>query len=466
MSKYIEDELGTIALGDERLNSRCRKILAQFWSSPTSSINGSFSSWQEVKAAYRFFDNSIVNAKKILLPHQRKTEERIAGTDGVVLCVQDSTIIDYSHREQRVEGLGKLRKPSDQGLLLHPTIAFNTAGTCLGMLNYKTWTRQEILGKKARQIVKPIEEKESMRWVESYRITNEIAGKYPDKLFINIADREGDFYELLQEYESNKSKAQLIVRAKSNRSLEEEKDGSVRKLWDKLQAGSVLGQIKFKMSGINKQRTSREVIQTIRACEVRLSPPRKVRKLNSLRSITINAVAATEENPPVGEKAVEWLLLTSLDIKSEQSKALDVVKYYQLRWQIELYFKTLKSGCGIEKLQLENINRIENCLAIYMIVAWRILFLTYMGRACPTLSCEFFYEKVEWKAIYIIAHKTKPPAEPPSMDSMNKMVACFGGFLNRKSDGLPGIKSMWIGLQRLKDFTLAFELFGALNTCG
>jgi hypothetical protein len=147
-------------------------------------------------------------------------------------------------------------------------------------------------------------------------------------------------------------------------------------------------------------------------------------------------------------------------------QALELVKYYQLRWQIELYFKILKSGCGIEKLQLDNMNRLENCIAIYMVVAWRILFLTYVGRLCPNLSCALFYEQVEWKAVYIIAHKTNPPDAAPSMDSMNGIVASFGGFLNRKSDKQPGIKSMWTGLQRLRDFTLAFKIFKSLKTYG
>lgn len=188
--------------------------------------------------------------------------------------------------------------------------------------------------------------------------------------------------------------------------------------------------------------------------------------MNDLKPISINAVLCREENPPAGEEAVEWLLLTSLELQSERTQLLEVIRYYQLRWQIELYSKILKSGCNIEKLQLENINRLENCLALYMIVAWRILFLTYVGKFCPHLSCELFYEDVEWKAVYIIAHKTRPPEKPPSIGSMNRMVASLGGFLNRTSDADPGIKSMWIGLQRLKDFSLAFALFTSLKTYG
>jgi hypothetical protein len=219
MNKWVEEELSCIDLGDERLNARCKKILSQFYDRPSSSINGSFSGWQETKAAYRFFDNSNINVDKIVMPHKQQTEARMKESE-VVLCVQDTTIVDYSHRKKPVDGLGKLRFENHQGLLLHPTIAFSSEGVCLGIVNYKAWIRQELQGKEARAIVKAVEEKESMRWIASYRKTNEIASKYPGKLFINITDREGDFYELLQEYDSSKSSAHLIVRAKSNRVLD------------------------------------------------------------------------------------------------------------------------------------------------------------------------------------------------------------------------------------------------------
>ncbi|MDX1924105.1 MAG: IS4 family transposase, partial [Rickettsiaceae bacterium] len=363
------------------------------------------------------------------------------------------TILDYSDRRKDVAGLGKIRFDGQQGMLLHPTVAFDQQGVCLGVINYKTWTREELKGRKLRQIVKAVEDKESIRWLESYRATDQLAKKYPNKILINIADREGDFYELLQEYNKMENKAHLIVRAKSNRVLDCHNNENEKKLWERVQNQPIVGKVKFDISDIDKKRKSRQVCQTIRTCEVSFSPPRKVRKLNSLRPISINAVLCKEENPPAGEQAVEWLLLTTLDIKSDQTKIFEVIKYYQLRWQIELYFKVLKSGCNIEKLQLETKERLENALAIYMIIAWRLLFVTYIGRFLPELSCQIFYTESEWKAVYIIAYKKPPPDTPPSISAMNKVVASFGGFLGRKGDGEPGIKAMWIGLQRLKDFT-------------
>ena len=138
-------------------------------------------------------------------------------------------------------------------------------------------------------------------------------------------------------------------------------------------------------------------------------------------------------------------------------QAIEVLQWYLCRWQIEIFFKVLKSGCKIEELQLEHITRLEPALAFYMMVAWRVLYLTMLGRSCPELPCDVVFGQEEWKAVYIVCEKQAPPEEPPTLDFMIRMVARFGGFLNRKHDGFPGPKTIWIGIQRCRDFALAIE---------
>ena len=121
------------------------------------------------------------------------------------------------------------------------------------------------------------------------------------------------------------------------------------------------------------------------------------------------------------------------------------------------YFKVLKSGCGIEKLQLETLERLEPALAFYLIIAWRVLYLTLLGRDCPEMPCNAVFAEEEWRAVYIVAKRQPPPDTPPSLDEMVRLVASFGGFLNRKGDGFPGPQSLWIGLQRTRDFVLAMD---------
>ena len=113
-------------------------------------------------------------------------------------------------------------------------------------------------------------------------------------------------------------------------------------------------------------------------------------------------------------------------------------------------------------MQLEKLERLEPALAFYMIIAWRVLFLTTLGRECPELPCNLVFADEEWQAIYIVAKREPPPADPPSLDTMVRMVAGFGGFLNRKSDGFPGPQTIWIGLQRGRDFAQGIEAARAM----
>lgn len=167
--------------------------------------------------------------------------------------------------------------------------------------------------------------------------------------------------------------------------------------------------------------------------------------------MTVTAVLAREQDPPAGVKAIQWLLLTtrSATIFAEAEQVLDL---YLCRWQIEIYFRILKSGCTIEKLQLETRERLEPALAVYMIIAWRVLFVTMLGRQYPNLPCDVVFATEEWQAVYIVTKRTVAPKKPPSLSAMVAMIAEWGGYTNRKSDGAPGPKTIWIGLQRAKDF--------------
>ena len=101
-------------------------------------------------------------------------------------------------------------------------------------------------------------------------------------------------------------------------------------------------------------------------------------------------------------------------------------------------------------------------------MAWRVLYLTLMGREYPELPCDLVFETSEWQAVYWVATKTRPPANPPTLNTIVRMIAGFGGFLDRKHDGEPGPQSIGIGLQRPRDFVLtleAVEVAPATQTC-
>jgi hypothetical protein len=464
----LEDGDGDFKFEDARLDKRSSKILEGFLKNPSRSVNGSFNGWHETKACYRFFENDKVRAKDLLKPHQDASLSRIKNHD-TILLVQDTTIVNYSHRSKPIDGLGKLKYDNEQGFLMHPTIAFSSSGLCLGTIDNQMLTREVLLGKKERQKSRPIEEKESIRWINSYHKTQELGKSHPDKVFINISDREGDFYELLQEYDATKAaNAHLLVRAKSDRTIEDQ-EGNSSKLWSEVMKEEVSCVLEFDISSIRihndkkKLRESRNVKQEVRVKTVTLNPPRKVKQWKNGKPIKLTAILCSEVNHPtnINEK-IEWLLLTTLEV-GDNITVEEIINYYVLRWQIEIFFKVLKSGCKIEELQFETFDKLAKCITLYMIVAWRILFLTRLGRDCPDMLCDIVYDEIEWKAAYAIAYKKQPPDTPPTIGVLNKIIASFGGFLNRKSDGEPGVKVMWIGLQRLRDFSTAYQIYHTIK---
>jgi hypothetical protein len=451
LMNWIEEEIETVDMGDKRLNKRLGNLLNILGQDHNRTIPTACNSWSETVAAYRFFDNQKVTPEKILSPHIEATQQRTA-KQPVILHVQDTSEFNYSHRAE-LETLGPLSRPGEQGFHLHATLAVTPERVCLGVVNSHCWVRKE-LGKKATRSERPIEEKESFRWLESLRISNKIAEELPDTQIVNVADREGDIYELFIEanQERGVSKADWLIRAFQNRKLE----NTDLKLKESVLDLPLLGTAEFELARDAKSgRKARTVTQEIRAGKVTLSPPD--RPDVKLPAVDVNIVYCKEINVPEGEDPIEWTLMTSVDITSRE-KALEIVQWYLCRWQIEIYFKILKSGCKIEKLQFEDFGRIEKCLSLYMILAWRTLYITMIGRACPKMRCDLVFSEEEWKAAYVVFTKKKPPNIAPSLEFILSIVGAFGGHLGRKHDGPPGVKCIWIGLQRIRDFALAWQI--------
>jgi hypothetical protein len=196
----------------------------------------------------------------------------------------------------------------------------------------------------------------------------------------------------------------------------------------------------------------------LRFATIELQPPQQHPQLASLQPIIVQVILAQEENPPTGVEPINWLLLTTLAIAS----VADVVQYlrwYSYRWLIERYHYVLKSGCRVEQLQLESAARLQRALATYVIVAWRLLWITYQARAFPDQPADSVLAPHEWQALYCRIHKTPIPAKtPPTVHTCVRWIAQLGGFLGRKRDGEPGVKTLWRGLRRLHDIALTWQL--------
>ena len=411
------------------------------------SIPAAMNGWHDTVATYRFFDNEKVTPDKILEPHLISTVNRIKASS-IVLCLQDTSEINYSSKSD-IEGLGPLNTNTHRGFLLHPTIAVTPEREFLGIVEAKMYTRESI-GNKVINRKRPIEEKESIRWLESFEIVDGLARECQDTLIVNVADRECDIYELFNETDGIRhgDGAHWLVRASYDRRIT--KDDT---LWSKIEKEQVCGHIKFKLPKRGNV-SARMVTQELRICKVRLGGSR--REGGALPPLEITAVLAREVNVPNGSKPIEWLLLSSLPV-SGKNWALILMSWYLCRWEIEIFFKTLKSGCAIEKLQLEHINNLYNCVALYMIIAWRIMFIRSMGLKIPEENCTLIFTDNEWQSVYCVTNKTKQlPLQPLSVYQMVIMIARLGGFLGRKGDGYPGVKTIWVGFQRMVDLAHAW----------
>lgn len=445
----LGEELQGMDVGDKRIKSRSIRIIEALGNNPQASIPTACNGWGETKAAYRLFDNNKVTAQDILEPHYACSAERMS-QHPVVLCVQDTTEADYTGKTD-IQGLGPLNYEKRQGFYLHPTLAITPERLCLGVIDCWTWARpQGSLGGKDRN--RPIEDKESYRWLEGYRRVCEQQADLPETQLVYVADREGDIYEIFQEYgkqPANTKAADWLIRGQYDRVLSNDKH-----LIKEVEEAEVLGEIEFDIPP-GRKRQMRHVVQTLQSRRITLKGVS--RPGGRLEDVTITVILAREKNPPDSETAVQWLLLTNQELSTFEETA-QRVQWYLCRWQIEIYFKILKSGCNIEKLQLEKLERLEPALAFYMIIAWRVLFLTVMGRTCPDIPCDVVFEAEEWQAVYVVAKHKAPPDKPPSLNEMICLMATFGGFLNRKGDGEPGVQTVWIGLQRTRDFAMAMKI--------
>ena len=285
-------------------------------------------------------------------------------------------------------------------------------------------------------------EKESQKWLDSEQGTLELLEEVPK--VVTIADREADIYDFFAQ--PREEGQEFIIRAVQNRRV----DSGTKKLNQVLQEQEPTATIELQIGRRNGE-VPRTATLDICYREVEIQPPKNRPKSENLQPIRLFALLAHEVSPPKGVKPVKWLLLTTLPVTTLE-EALLYLKWYSWRWLIERYHYVLKSGCAIEKLQLRTAERLARAFAVYSIIAWRLLWLTYEVRVEPNQPCTVILENYEWHASYCFTNKVNTPLQtPPTLEQAVRWIAKLGGFLNRKHDGYPGVKVLWRGMTRLRD---------------
>lgn len=452
-------ELGGAQLGDLRRSQRLVTLATALAKHPDTSLPAACGSWTATKAAYRFLDNDAVEPDDILAAHRDSTLKRIAAYP-MVLAVQDTTVYNFTtHRATR--GLGPITRKTPgynepgAGFFVHSCLAVSPEGVPLGLLGQHLWVRPEPDGraKRNQRRSRPTEDKESARWLNMLATSTEALP--PTTRVVTVADREADIFDFF--LEAVELQRDLLVRAAWDRRLREP-DGY---LWDAAEQAEVVGTLTITVPRAD-DRPSRTANLELRTARVQLRPPHK-RSSKVLPPVVLSAVLAREANPPTGQAPIEWLLLTT-QLVSSVAEASDCVRWYTHRWKIERYHYTLKSGCQVEELELEDIERLHRALAVYAVVAWRLLYLTYMARVEPQAPCTVVLSSSEWQALYCTIHRKKrAPQTPPDLQTAVLWIARLGGFLARKRDGAPGVKVLWQGYRRLQDLTAMWEIFNDQN---
>ena len=463
-TSWAIEELSKVNFGDKRLDKRFLKVASAQALKPQSSINAASADWSCAKGAYRFFDNDKVTPEKILEPHFENTTHRIYGQELIVVA-QDTTFVNFSSH-QMTTGLGNATAIGDyevKGVHFHAGLALSHEGTPLGLVYSKLWAREK-QDKKGHDHTKiPMKKKESYRWIECLEKTKELLPSGTNALV--VGDRENDIYEYFER--AIDLDIDVLVRLQHNRMITDE-FGESEHIEDFFLNEKVKGLIEVDIPG-NGSRLARKATMEVKFGEVCFEgQPRGLRtaRVKARSDLFLTVLQLTEENPPSKKEALGWTLITTLPVHNLED-AEQVMKYYRMRWTIELYFKSLKSGCGVEKCRLEEAEKLLKFVALCGVVAWRLMWLTWLQREIPHASGLLAITEIEWKTLWLKKHREKikaglmkaePPEEVPDLCTITRWIAGFGGFLGRKGDGNPGMITVWRGWQRIMDGAEIYEI--------
>ena len=429
---------------DERLNSRYGIILQTLAEKPFDSFPQACGTPSQAQALYRFLENKRLDADSFLQPLVDTTLDSCRGLKSV-LAIQDSSSVNYSALTHTT-GLGKLNDSDALGIHFHTTITVETSGLVRGMLHQTHWSRppQDPPIAELRRS-KTIEEKESYKWIEGIEAAEAALENLPADerpRLIHIFDREGDAHEILERISGSPHGAIIRV-AQTHRNLADPHST----VYDALTAAPVRGAITIDVPARHGNK-SRKTKLELRSVGVVIQPDLK--KYPHRSSLNWTLVEAKEIDAPKGVEPLHWILWTT-EPADQLEQIEEILRCYKLRWLIEDFHLTLKSGCQIEQLRLETADRLCKCLFMYSAVALRIVALRDLARHRPDEPCTTFLSKHQWQALFTHIEKRRPAVDEPIPTNKQAVlwIGRLGGHLNRKSDKMPGVRILWRGWRDL-----------------
>jgi hypothetical protein len=478
MSCSIRNELAGIDLGDRRSEERIYEVAERLDASPSVNVREACGNQSDTAAAYRLFHSPKVTMEKILAPHRAATLKRAAASQDSLVLIQDTSECDYTPFKS-MGGLGPLANKGCRGFFLHHHLLLEEhSGVPLGECGAEILTRPKRRpGVSRQQKAKatrplPIEEKETRRWMHGVEQAHSVAESVPGRQVTMVGDCGCDIYEVYASQhahaESPGAGADFVVRLQTDRVIEATAgDAKVSSL---VENAPVLGHYEVELKAKVKTRKDakgstqkyyrqkRTARLEVRAIQIELHPPERHANRKNLPNVTLGLVVVIEKEPPEGQEPVEWWLWTSLPVGTLE-EALRVVRIYSLRWRIEEFHRVLKTGCKVEELHFAHASRVHALLALYMIVAWRILFLRDSSRAHPQAPASEYFTPLELKSACLLQKRALEPE--PTLEEAVKLVARIAGYRGLPSDPPPGTQCLWKGLTKLQHCVEMAEL---LNT--
>jgi hypothetical protein len=438
---------------DERLNSRFGIILQTLADKPLDPFTQAASNAGQAKAIYRFLSNERLAVDDFLQPLVDTTTDACRHQP-TLLSIQDSSSANYNSLVN-TKDLGLLNGSTARGLHFHTTIAVQTDGVVLGLLHQFFWIRP--VGVKPHQAdhrKRPIEDKESYKWLEGVEAAEAAIDALPDAerpRLIHVFDAEGDVHEVMQRIEQSPHGA--IIRAGQNRSVA----GDVHAAFDAVAASPVIGVKSLDLPARHGLKPRKAELQ-LRSVRLTTAPSHNYPKRKPL-SWTL--IEVREVNAPSGVEPLHWLLWTTEPANS-LAEVAEITRQYGLRWRIEDFHLTLKSGCQIEKLQLETADRLIKAIILYSAVALRIMALRDLARNKPTTPCTKVLGSDQWRALVAHFEKRQPTAgdKIPTIQQAVLWIGRLGGHLNRKRDGMPGVRTLWRGWRDLAILVAGYRAAG------
>lgn len=451
-NRWAQAEFGGAHLGDQRLNKRLVLLAQQRRANPQGSIAQSCGSLAGTRAAYRFYDNPEVQVEQIQAPH-RQASLRRAESHRVVLAIQDTTQVNLT-AHPHTAGVGYLQDLQHTGFLLHTTLLVTPHRDPLGVVQQQVWVRDPAdFGKRAKRKERPIEDKESQKWLTSLSAVAELQKELPHTQLVSVGDSEADIYALFAQAESLGQA--FLVRACRDRVLPTEQE---RHLWRRVAQPPAGGTLEVAVPR-QADRPARTAILTLRWVAVSLPVPQPEKAHQAVKQVQVWAIWAREETLPEGvSDRLDWKLLTNVPTDTLE-QAAERVGWYAGRWVVEMFHRVLKSGCRLEERQFDDLANTQRFLAVDSVVAWQVLAATLHSRVSPQVSCEALLETYEWQALSCFIHKTqRPPEQAPTLEEAIGWIARLGGFTASRKHA-PGTTVLWRGFSRLTDIAQAWLVF-------